>query len=146
MVSMTILRSSIMIFLILGYLLHPLGSAHSQVGKLYPVDEAARDASLFVLRARLLEAVLQRDMAFILGILSQDILNSFGGNGGIAEFKEQRKPEQPGSKLWPTLLTVLVLGGSFRDERTFAAPYTYSRFPDQLDAFELTIACNHCAA
>ncbi|HKQ76239.1 MAG TPA: SH3 domain-containing protein [Blastocatellia bacterium] len=133
---MVILRSSIITLLAVAYLLRPLGPGCSQVSKLYPVDEAARDPSLFVLRARLLEAVQQRDAAVILGSLAPDIVNSFGGNGGIAEFKEKWRPEQPGSKLWPTLATVLALGGSFRNEGTFAAPYVFSRFPDQLDAFE----------
>ena len=133
---MAILRSSIMTLLTLAYLLRPLGVGYSQVGKLYPVDEAARDASLFILRARLLEAVQQRDTALILSSLSPDIFNSFGGNSGIAKFKEEWKPDQPNSKLWPTLATVLALGGSFQNEKTFTAPYTYSRFPDKLDAFE----------
>ena len=79
---MAILRSSIMTLLTLAYLLRPWGAGYSQVGKLYPVDEAARDASLFILRARLLEAVQQRDTAFILSSLSPDIFNSFGGNSG----------------------------------------------------------------
>jgi hypothetical protein len=127
---MAILRSSIMTFLILAYLVHPWRAGYSQVGKLHPVDEAARDASLFILRARLLEAVQQRDTAFILSCLSPDIFNSFGGNAGVAGFKEEWKPDQPNSKLWPTLATVLALGGSFQNEKTFAAPYTYSRFPD----------------
>jgi len=125
-----------MTLLMSAFLLHSGGPSYSQIGKLYPVDEAARDASLFVLRARLLEAVQQRDTAFIIGSLSLDIVNSFGGKGGIAEFKEQWKPEQPGSKLWPTLAAVLGLGGSFRNEKTFAAPYTFSQFPDGMDAFE----------
>jgi Bacterial SH3 domain len=33
-------------------------------------------------------------------------------------------------------LIVLALGGSFQNEVTFTAPYTFSRFPDKLDAFE----------
>jgi hypothetical protein len=133
---MEILRSIVMTFLTLAYLPHPWGPGYSQVGKLYPVDEAARDPSLFVLRARLLEAIQKRDTAFILSSLSPDIVNSFGGNGGVAEFKEQWRLEQPDSKLWHTLASVLALGGSFQNEGTFAAPYTFSRFPDQLDAFE----------
>jgi hypothetical protein len=132
---MAILRSSIMTLLTFAYLLFPWEVGYSQVVKLYPVDEASRDASLFILRARLLEAVQQRDSAFILSNLALDIFNSFGGNAGLAGFEEAWKPGQPNSKLWPTLATVLALGGSFQNENTFAAPYTYSRFPDQLDAF-----------
>lgn len=31
---------------------------------------------------------------------------------------------------------VLALGGSFSGDATFMAPYTYSKFPDEFDAFE----------
>ena len=34
------------------------------------------------------------------------------------------------------MIRVLALGGSFNEETTFMAPYTYSKFPDEFDAFE----------
>jgi len=110
--------------------------AHSQVAKLYPVDEASRDPSFSIFRARLLEAIRQRDTVFILSVLSPAITNSFGGNGGIAEFKETWKLERPDSELWKTLTSVLALGGSFEGNGVFMAPYTYSKFPEKFDAFE----------
>ncbi|HXG63609.1 MAG TPA: SH3 domain-containing protein [Blastocatellia bacterium] len=108
----------------------------AQVAKLRPVDEAARDPSFFVFRARLLEALQQRDTAFLLSVLSPGIRVSFGAGGGIADFQKMWKPERPDSKIWLTLTEILALGGSFREGNTFAAPYIYSNFPDQFDAFE----------
>lgn len=32
--------------------------------------------------------------------------------------------------------TVLALGGSFQPDKSFAAPYTFSNWPDTLDGFE----------
>ena len=64
------------------------------------------------------------------------IKNSFGGNDGIAEFREVWKPETADSGIWDTLGTVLALGGSFQDENAFVAPYVFSRWPGQFDSFE----------
>ena len=115
-------------------------SAHypstAKEAKLYPVDEAARVPSFFVFRARLFEAIRQRDSAFVISILSPNIKNSFGGNDGIAEFKKSWKPERPDSKFWKTMMDVLALGGSFEGDNSFTAPYTFSKFPDDFDAFE----------
>ena len=107
----------------------------AQVGKLYPSDQAARDASFFVFRARLLEAIQRRDLPFVLGILSPDIKNSFGGDDGIEGFKKLWKPEQLDSEFWNTLVRVIGLGGSFDQAGRFIAPYTFSDFPDSIDGF-----------
>lgn len=108
----------------------------AQSAKLYPVDEAHRDPSFFIFRARLFQAIQQRDTGFLISILSPSVMNSFGGSGGIAEFKQFWKPERADSKFWKTITEALVLGGSFGPDHTFMAPYTYSKFPDEFDAFE----------
>ncbi len=111
-------------------------SSNVQVAKLYPVDEAAKDPSFFVFRAKLLKIVQQRDSASLYQLLSADVKNSFGGNGGVAEFKQMWNPERANSKLWSELLLVLSLGGRFDGQGVFMAPYTFSNFPDAFDAFE----------
>ena len=104
--------------------------------KLLPVDEAAKDPSFFLFRARLLEAVAAHDAGFVLSILTPDILNNFGGNGGIAEFKEQWKLDGKDSGLWTTLAHVLGLGGKFMGDATFQAPYVSACWPEDADAFD----------
>ena len=98
--------------------------------KLPPVDEADRDPSFVAFRAKLLEAVEKKDATFVLSILDRSIINSFGGNGGVEEFKEQWKLDQPDSELWTELKTILSLGGSFVKDSgeisQFCAPYVYS--------------------
>ena len=106
--------------------------------KLPPVDEAAKDPSFFLFRSRLIEVVAARDASQLIGFLSPKIVNNFGGNGGIEEFKQQWAPEDQSSKLWAELARVLSLGGKFFKDGSFAAPYFYAAWPDddEVDAFE----------
>jgi hypothetical protein len=122
--------------LVIFFLFSAYWPAFAKEAKLHPYDDASRDPSFFIFRARLLEALQQRDASFVVGILSPTIKNSFGGNDGISEFRRYWKPERPDSKFWKTMIRVLSLGGSFSGDATFMAPYTYSKFPDDFDAFE----------
>lgn len=108
----------------------------AQGAKLLPVDEAARDPSFARFRAQLLDAVRRKDAGFVHRILAPDITNSFGGDGGIAEFRESWKADRPRSRLWSTLEEVLARGGAFMGDSMFAAPYVYSNWPGRYDAFE----------
>lgn len=108
--------------------------------KLYPSDEASQDASFLSFRGELKKAIRQRDRKFILNILDPNITNSFGGDGGIEEFKKIWKPEKPDSLLWKTLHDVLKAGGSFNTHQEkeihFVAPYIFSNFPKEFDVFK----------
>lgn len=101
-----------------------------------PVDEGKKDASFVSFRQKLTDAVKIRDKKFILGILDRNIMNSFGGSGGIKEFKETWKIDSPKSEFWNEMLTVITNGGVFSSKNTFAAPYSFDKFPKDLDAFE----------
>lgn len=114
--------------------------------KLYPVDEGYKDSSFLSFREELLHAIRQRDSKFILSIVAPNILNSFGGEGGVDEFKEQWKLDQPDSKFWDELLSVLSMGGAFMNSdgvQEFCAPYVASQWekvlkqlPDSSDTYE----------
>jgi hypothetical protein len=110
--------------------------AAAQVAKLYPSDEAPRDPALFLARARLLQAVAERDTTALLAAIAQNIKNSFGGDAGIEDFRERWQLQSPDSPLWSTLGRVLSLGGGFFSENTYIAPYVFSEFPKSLDGFE----------
>lgn len=105
--------------------------ATAQEVKLFPVDEAAKDASFKRFRDRLIVALKGRDRKFLLSIVHPNILNSYGGNSGIKGFVELWNLNSADSKVWTELLTVLSLGGSFDREngqKIFAAPYISSRW------------------
>jgi uncharacterized protein len=90
-----------------------------------PVDEAVTDPDFFLFRWRVQTALAARDTSEIMRIVDPSILNSFGGDGGPDEFREQwqlKTPEK--SLLWVTLGGVLSLGGRFQGDSAFYAPYT----------------------
>ena len=111
------------------------GTAWAQV-MLQPVDEGARDESFAAFRADLLDAVARKDKPFILSILSADIRNSFGGDGGTSEFRSTWNFDGDDSEFWAELEAVLRMGGAFRTRDEFSAPYVFAMWPETLDAFE----------
>jgi hypothetical protein len=102
---------------------------------LCPADEAPRDPSLAEYRDRLRDAVERKSESALLPLIDENIRTSFGDDGGIAAFRRMWNPSDPRSPLWRELATILELGGSFKGE-TFWAPYVYSNWPDDVDAFE----------
>jgi hypothetical protein len=117
-------------------LLLPLYAPAQQPSVLLPVDEAALRPAFFAFRARLQQAIARRDARTILDAVDPDVRTSFGDGGGLDDFHRQWRPDTPDSPLWSTLGTVLALGGSFADDGSFRAPYVFSRWPDDMDAFE----------
>lgn len=105
----------------------------AQSRKLSPVDDAAKDPSFKAFRDRLVAAVKRHDETVLYESLDPKIANSFGGDGGIAEFKEIWKMGEARTKLWDELATILSMGGSFgktEGPKSFCAPYVFSNFPD----------------
>ncbi len=114
-------------------------TATAKARKLYPVDEGAKDASFKAFRNKLIEAVKQRNTPFVLTVLHPKIHLSFGGHYGVKDFRDMWKPDSPDSQVWDELSTILSLGGTFstsEGKKVFWAPYTFSTFPNDLDATE----------
>lgn len=103
-----------------------------------PVDEAEKNASFLAFRTKLIQAVQKRDVKFILSITDKNIKNGFGGDDGIENFKKQWKIYNRNSEFWREFLIVLTHGGTFDKENknSFYAPYLFSTFPEDIDAFE----------
>ena len=113
--------------------------AAEQATKLYPVDDGNKDASFQLFRQRLLKAVQGQEKEFVLSILDPHILNSFGGEGGVAEFKEAWRLDRAKSGLWDTLIVILSHGGSLSgvaDGDEFWAPYVFSVWPQDIGPFD----------
>ncbi|HEX7708140.1 MAG TPA: SH3 domain-containing protein [Thermoanaerobaculia bacterium] len=106
--------------------------------KLMPADEAAKDPTLVEFRERLLEAVRSRDEEFLFEAIDPNIRTGFGPVGGATEFRRHWRLDTADSPLWDELETILALGGSFNPSSAssqFWAPYVYSAWPEQHDAF-----------
>jgi hypothetical protein len=108
----------------------PVPGTNSGTGlKLLPVDEAPNDPSFLVFRKELITAIERKDLQFVQSILDPGIRNTFGDDGGVKEFFEIWKPEQPDSPLWTGLKIILSMGGTFEEyegKRSFCAPYVFS--------------------
>src|SRR5687767_844593 len=130
--------------LILILIIFSFSNIFAQERYVEPVDEAKKDASFYAFRAKLIAAVKSRDAKYVLSIVDKDIKNSFGGNDGIAEFKEWWKIGSSNSKFWTEFLPVITNGGKFFKEagsktKLFIAPYSFQDFPDDLDAFSYSV-------
>lgn len=127
---------------VLCLLVFGLTSISAQERYVKPVDEAAKDKSFFAFRAKLIEAAKRRDAKYILGIVDRNIKNTFGDSNGINEFKKTWRLERHDSKFWDEFITVLANGGTFWNRQgapknqIFHAPYTFTNFPEDLDAFD----------
>lgn len=103
-----------------------------------PVDEGEQDASFSAFRKKLIAAAERKDNAYILTILDPKIKNSFGGNDGISEFKEQWKNSE---QFWKVFTPAIKNGGQFTGDgankkTSFAAPYLFTAWPEGLDVFD----------
>jgi hypothetical protein len=103
---------------------------------LKPIDEAPSKPDFLAFRKQLQNAIAKHDVAAVLAVVDPNIKNSFDADDGIEAFKEKWRPSDPGSQLWKELGNVLSLGGSFDGTQEFTAPYTFSRWPQDVDAFE----------
>lgn len=126
------------IALVLALFIALAGPVLAEATRLKPVDQASQDPSFQAFRAKLMDAAKRRDGAYVLSIVDPKIINGFGGQDGIANFKKQWKPQSPASPLYDTLVRMLSLGGTWSDvdgRKEFCAPYVFSAFPQDMDAF-----------
>ncbi len=109
--------------------------------KVNPADAAPLDTVFFIFREQLKEIVAKKDIFKLLEYVDGNIKVGFGAENGLKTFIdmwELNSPEQiPDSKLWPTLESVLHLGGLFNEKGDFfTAPYLDACYPANADAFE----------
>lgn len=137
------MKRNFKIILFLAFLFGVFASSVSaQERQLLPVDEAGKDVSFKLFRDKLISAVRRRDAKYVLSIVDPNIKNGFGGEDGIANFKKIWKISSLKSDLWNELQFILTHGGAFQMEgknKTFYAPYIYSNFPEDLDAFKYSV-------
>jgi hypothetical protein len=128
-------RLSLCSFLATALLLHGLVRA-ADLATLEPVDEAIQQPDFLAFRNNLRTTIARRDVNALLRVVHPNIKNTFGDDNGIEAFKRLWRLDQPDSELWHELGEVLRLGGTFDSPDSFVAPYVFSRWPDDVDAFE----------
>ncbi len=122
---------------VLAALIVGTGTGAAQVRRLPPVDEAARCPGFVAFRTNLQQIIMRKDSAALLEIVDPNVKVSFGDEQGREGFRTMwlTGPERQGD-VWAELGKVLDLGGRCTDANSFVAPYVFSDWPDDLDAFE----------
>jgi hypothetical protein len=121
------------IVLVLSWVGAPLAG---QSPRFLPVDEASRVPDFFAFRAQLLVTLARRDTSALMAVVAPEIHNTFGDDNGAVAFRRRWRLGAQDSELWGELAAVLGLGGSFENDSTFVAPYVFSRWPGDYDAFD----------
>jgi hypothetical protein len=95
------------------------------------------DPSLIQFLDMLEDAVKTRDKDYIISILSTNIVNSFGGNNGIEEFKRNWNWSSDSSSFWRIMLRMIEMGGGeYRQNKQYILPYVFPGWNDKYDSFE----------
>ena len=102
---------------------------------LAPADEGVKDKSFALYRSKMQSAIKAKNVKALVKLLDPKIKLNFGGGTGIAAFKSSWKPNDPTSQIWNVLNLVVNHGGHFNSPTQFAAPYVYSAWPNDIDAF-----------
>ena len=109
----------------------------SIVKSIPPLDDDPKPASLKVFLQNLDEIIATRNFSTIKKLLADDVLNSFGGEGGKAEFVRIWKPRQ--AALFKQLTALRQGGGRLSSDQDktqiYCMPRSFTDFPQQLDVF-----------
>jgi len=109
---------------------------NAQPAKLYPPENEIADTSLTLFIDSLKAAIDHQDKDFIIHHLSKHVKNSFGGDGGIAEFKTYWHWDSTHSKLWPLLDKIVSMGGGYTNNKdSYSFPYVFTDWPEDYDPF-----------
>lgn len=106
--------------------------------QLLPVDESQQNPTVAAFMLEFRTAIQNKDADWVIAHLDKKVWSSFGRDGGITEFIQRYKLREPDSKFWSIVKTAFDLGGAFRtirDDTYFEAPYVFSRFPGEYDAY-----------
>jgi hypothetical protein len=109
----------------------------AQEGRIEAVDEASRDLSWALFRAKLLTAVEKRDRKFVLGVLDPKVRNGSDAPRGIAEFRRQWEFDSDDGVFWRELPSALSVGSAWFErpdkQRELCAPYVLAKWPRDVD-------------
>ena len=110
--------------------------------RLPPFEDCRGDSAFDRFRAELTDAVARRDVAELRPLVADNILSSFGGDGGWSEFALAwgLETEPAASKLWPQLEELLKLGCASTQAGGRVFPSLFQHSGEDADPFELVVA------
>ena len=134
-------RVLLRIFVIISFFITPALAASAPVTPIVPkqvkpADEGPQDPSFAAYRKALLGAISRKDINAVTKLMDAHVKCDFGGGEGIAAFRKSWNVTSPDTYVWKALELVVANGGHFNSRTQFAAPYVYSAWPDDVDAFE----------
>lgn len=96
--------------------------------KLYPPTVKINDHSLYKFIIELTLAIGKKDSAFVTHHMTSNMMNSFGGDGGIDEFREYWNNLDTNSDFWPLAERFLKIGGGkyVPGSDQYVVPYSFS--------------------
>lgn len=97
-----------------------------------PRDETKLDASLAAFVVDLRKAIAGQEDNWLISVLDEEVISSFGDEPGIPSFLQYWAPENNETSFWPYLHRVVELGGVFLNDTAdhsgkyqFVFPYVY---------------------
>jgi hypothetical protein len=87
------------------------------------IDDASSNSSFYNFRRNLIEAVNKKDKKFLLSIVVDNVVNTPGVGDSKANFIGFWEIDNPNSRIWEELDTILKLGAISGNNNSFWAPY-----------------------
>lgn len=110
---------------------------NAQESRIEPEDEASRDLSWALFRAKLLTAIEKRDRKFVLSVLDPYVRNGSDAPRGISEFRRQWEIDLDNGVFWRILPSALSVGSAWfvrpDKRRELCAPYVLAKWPREVD-------------
>ena len=100
---------------------------------LRPFDDGDTRPGFAAFRREVRAIVARRDVEALMRLAHPDIKISFGGDDGLEAFRAVIV--DPDHDFWAEFGTILSMGGRFEGDDSFTAPYVFSDWPSQFDAF-----------
>lgn len=104
------------------------------------IDEGKSDPQFALFRDNVVAAIKKQNYDWVANRIAEDVKFSFGAEDGKSDLLATwRGTPEAKEHFMRELLTVLELGGQFKTYDTrkyFVAPYVFSAWPDEYDAFE----------
>ncbi len=110
-------------------------------GKLEIIDEASSNASFLSFRKHFIDAVIKKDKVFLLNTVIESVVNTPGVGDSKDDFIGYWEMDNPNSRIWKELNTILRLGAIKGSNNSFWVPYLV-KYNESLTYEDLVIIAN----